>query len=68
MLVCTQDQDEIALEACEFWLKLAHKGCCKDVLGPYLPQLAPDLISGMKYSDVDIIILKVITLALTFQS
>ncbi len=67
MLVRTQDQDETALEACEFWLTLADQGCCKDVLGPYLSQLAPVLIRGMKYSDVDIIILKVITLALTFE-
>lgn len=58
MLIRTQDQDETALEACEFWLTLAEQSCCKDVLGPYLPQLAPVLVRGMKYSEIDIIILK----------
>lgn len=59
MLIRTQDTDETALEACEFWLTLAEQNVCKEVLGPYLSQLAPVLIRGMKYSDIDIIILKV---------
>lgn len=58
MLVRTQDPDETSLEACEFWLSLAEQTICKEVLGPHLHRLAPVLIKGMKYSDIDIIILK----------
>ncbi|KAJ3604764.1 hypothetical protein NHX12_026816 [Muraenolepis orangiensis] len=48
MLQRTQDQDEnVALEACEFWLTLAEQ-----------PVLAPVLVNGMKYSEIDIILLK----------
>jgi transportin-1 len=59
MLVRTQDPDETALEACEFWLSLAEQNICKEVLTPHLHKLAPVLVKGMKYSDIDIIILKV---------
>ncbi|XP_037821481.1 transportin-1-like [Lucilia sericata] len=59
MLMRTQDSDEgVALEASEFWLSLAEQSICKDVLTPYLPQLAPVLVKGMRYSDIDIILLK----------
>ena len=60
MLVRTQDSDEtIALEACEFWLSLAEQPVCRDVLGAYMDRLVPVLIRGMKYSELDIILLKV---------
>ncbi|TKS84672.1 Transportin-1 Importin beta-2 [Collichthys lucidus] len=53
MLQRTQDQDEnVALEACEFWLTLAEQPVCKEVL------LTPVLVNGMKYSEIDIILLK----------
>ncbi|MBZ3878876.1 F-BAR domain only protein 2 [Sciurus carolinensis] len=59
MLQRTQDQDEnVALEACEFWLTLAEQPICKDVLVRHLPKLIPVLVNGMKYSDIDIILLK----------
>ncbi|ELV10806.1 Transportin-1 [Tupaia chinensis] len=59
MLQRTQDQDEnVALEACEFWLTLAEQPICKDVLIRHLPKLIPVLVNGMKYSDIDIILLK----------
>jgi len=58
MLVRTQDNDDTALEACEFWLSLAEHPVCKEVLGPHLHKLAPVLVKGMKYSEIDIIILK----------
>jgi len=58
MLVRTQDPDDTALEACEFWLSLAEHPVCKEVLGPHLHKLTPVLIKGMKYSEIDIIILK----------
>lgn len=59
MLLRTQDTDEgVALEASEFWLSLADQNVCKDVLTPYLGQLAPVLVRGMRYSELDIILLK----------
>lgn len=37
MLQRTQDQDEnVALEACEFWLTLAEQPICKDVLSGHM--------------------------------
>uniref|UniRef100_A0AAR2KSW3 Importin N-terminal domain-containing protein n=2 Tax=Pygocentrus nattereri TaxID=42514 RepID=A0AAR2KSW3_PYGNA len=59
MLQRTQDQDEnVALEACEFWLTLAEQPVCKDVLCGHLAKLVPVLVNGMKYSEIDIILLK----------
>uniref|UniRef100_A0A8C9L8P6 Transportin-1 n=1 Tax=Pavo cristatus TaxID=9049 RepID=A0A8C9L8P6_PAVCR len=59
MLLRTQDQDEnVALEACEFWLTLAEQPICKDVLCRHLTKLIPVLVNGMKYSEIDIILLK----------
>ena len=43
---------------CEFWLSLAEQPICKEVLGPYLDRLIPVLVRGMKYSELDIILLK----------
>uniref|UniRef100_A0A2K5DCB3 Transportin-1 n=1 Tax=Aotus nancymaae TaxID=37293 RepID=A0A2K5DCB3_AOTNA len=55
----TQDQDEnVALEACEFWLTLAEQPLCKNLLVRYLPKLIPVLVNGMKYSDIDTVLLK----------
>lgn len=60
MLLRTQDQDEgVALEACEFWLSLAEQPICRDVLLNHLSRLVPILVRGMKYSEIDIILLKV---------
>lgn len=60
MLLRTQDQDEsVALEASEFWLTLADQSICKEVLAPHLAKLAPVLVNGMRYSEIDIILLKV---------
>lgn len=59
MLARTQDCDEsVSLEACEFWLSLAEQHICRDVLGPHLNRLIPVLVRGMKYSEIDIILLK----------
>ncbi|KAJ8345845.1 hypothetical protein SKAU_G00300380 [Synaphobranchus kaupii] len=59
MLQRTQDPDEnVALEACEFWLTLAEQPICKEVLAGHLVQLIPILVNGMKYSEIDIILLK----------
>lgn len=60
MLTRTQDSDEgVALEACEFWLSLADQQICKEALTPHLSTLVPILVKGMKYSEIDIILLKV---------
>lgn len=59
MLVRTQDPDEsVALEASEFWLSLAEQSICKEVLAAHLHLLAPILVKGMRYSEIDIILLK----------
>ncbi|XP_054718546.1 transportin-1-like isoform X1 [Uloborus diversus] len=59
MLMRTQDLDEgVALEACEFWLSLADEPICKEALSPHLQRLIPTLVRGMKYSELDIILLK----------
>ncbi|XP_050313589.1 transportin-1 isoform X2 [Anthonomus grandis grandis] len=59
MLLRTQDSDEgVALEACEFWLSLAEQPICKNVLANHLSRLIPVLVRGMKYSEIDIILLK----------
>lgn len=59
ILLRTQDPDEsVALEACEFWLTLAEQQICREVLGAHLQRLIPVLVHGMKYSEIDIILLK----------
>ncbi|CAH0394310.1 unnamed protein product [Bemisia tabaci] len=59
MLQRTQDPDEgVALEACEFWLSFAEHLICKEALAPHLPRLIPVLVKGMKYSEIDVILLK----------
>jgi len=60
MLICTKDSEvTVGLEACEFWLTLAEQhNVCKEFLKPHLDKLVPILISGMKYSEIDIIMLK----------
>ena len=48
----------VSLEACEFWLTLAEQPICKEVLQPHLDKLVPVLVRGMKYSEIDIILLR----------
>ena len=65
MLLRTQDSEEsVALEACEFWLALAEQPICRQVLGQYVQRLIPVLVNGMKYSEMDIALLKVCALLL----
>ncbi|BFZ16696.1 hypothetical protein BsWGS_19736 [Bradybaena similaris] len=59
MMERTQDEDDsVALESCEFWLSLAEQKVCREVLSPHIDRLVPILINGMKYSEIDIILLK----------
>ncbi|CAG5094261.1 Oidioi.mRNA.OKI2018_I69.XSR.g13398.t1.cds [Oikopleura dioica] len=54
-----KDEDEkVALEACEFWMALAEQQECIQVLGPFLNHLIPVLINGMRYSETDVMALR----------
>jgi transportin-1 len=60
MAYCTRDNDEtVALEACEFWLTFAEDAALRDHLRPFLPQVAPLLLQGMVYSEYDLMVLDV---------
>eukprot|EP01134_Creolimax_fragrantissima_P004304 CFRG4304T1 len=59
MLMCTQHSDsKVALEACEFWLAFADPNVAWKYLPNYLPQLIPTLLKGMRYSEMDQILLR----------
>jgi transportin-1 len=59
MILRTQDEDEtVALEACEFWLVLADQPICFDALSDHINTLVPVLVRCMKYSELDIILLR----------
>jgi hypothetical protein len=58
MLFSTQDQDEhVALEACEFWLAFAEQEDLREYLRPFLPRIVPVLLKCMVYSEMDILTL-----------
>ncbi|KAF9949388.1 hypothetical protein BGZ65_007362, partial [Modicella reniformis] len=60
MLYSTKDDDEsVALEACEFWLAFAEQDALKEHLRPHLNRVIPVLLQGMVYSDLDIISLDI---------
>lgn len=60
MVMRTQDSNETtALEACEFWLALAEQPLvCRQALADHLCKLVPILLKSMRYSDMDILLLK----------
>ncbi|EFN51057.1 hypothetical protein CHLNCDRAFT_59360 [Chlorella variabilis] len=54
MLKSTQDEDEgIAVEACEFWTAFCESEVDKDVLRPSLPRVLPVLLKNMAYEEFD---------------
>lgn len=59
MLFSTQDpgDEEVALEACEFWLTFAEDPELVDQLRVHLPKVIPVLLDCMVYSEDDIAIL-----------
>lgn len=58
MLYSTQDDDEgVALEACEFWLAIAEQTDLQTSLEPYLGKIVPMLLRGMVYSEMDLLAL-----------
>ncbi|TIB33622.1 hypothetical protein E3P86_02950 [Wallemia ichthyophaga] len=59
MLYSTQDKnEEVALEACEFWLTFAEENHLIDHLRPLLDRVAPVLLNTMVYSDTELVILQ----------
>jgi len=58
MLQATADDDElVALEACEFWSAICETEVAKESLGAFVPQLVPVLLSRMVYSEIDLLVL-----------
>jgi len=58
MLHSTQEtNEELALEACEFWCAIAETNVCVNVLPEFLPALTPVLLNKMIYSDMDMALL-----------
>jgi transportin-1 len=52
---CTKDRDEsVALEACEFWLTFAEDQALTGQLKQFVPIIAPLLLDGMVYSEMDL--------------
>lgn len=55
MIARSKDEDdEIALEACEFWLTVPENELGKNMLRQYLPQLVPFFMEKMQHSPEDI--------------
>jgi len=56
MLYSTKDRNEqVALEACEFWLTFAEDPDLQGYLHPLLPRVAPVLLDCMVYSEDDLL-------------
>ncbi|GAB2261870.1 hypothetical protein Droror1_Dr00002867 [Drosera rotundifolia] len=53
LLVNKDDDNEVALEACEFWSTYFDAQLPPENLRAYLPQLIPVLLSNMAYADDD---------------
>lgn len=46
--------DDVPLQACEFWLAFSKVGVCKDIITPYINRLLPILLKNMKYSSEEL--------------
>ena len=58
MLISTEDEDDmVALEACEFWLAVAEQPSMRGDVEPFLPDIVPRLLKSMVYTDDDVAIL-----------
>ena len=58
MLISTEDSDDqVALEACEFWLAIAEQPSMRNDVEPFLPAIVPRLLKSMVYTDDDVAIL-----------
>jgi len=47
------ENEEVCLEACEFWTVIADTSICEETLKNFLPQIVPLLLHNMQYSDMD---------------
>ncbi|KAI9485129.1 armadillo-type protein [Zychaea mexicana] len=58
MIFCTRDENEqVALEACDFWIQFSNLDEMHERLLPYLPRIVPELLKRMVYSDTDLLML-----------
>ena len=48
------EDEELALDAAEFWLTLSEDDACVEALGPYLNKIVPCLLESMVYSEEDV--------------
>ncbi|KAI9795295.1 MAG: hypothetical protein M1833_007267 [Piccolia ochrophora] len=51
------DDQELALDAAEFWLCVGEHDTLSPSLGPYLPKVVPVLLESMVYSEEDVVLL-----------
>ncbi|KAI9808143.1 MAG: hypothetical protein M1825_004600 [Sarcosagium campestre] len=51
------DDQELALDAAEFWLCVGENKTLSLSLGPYLPKVIPVLLESMVYSEEDVVLL-----------
>ena len=51
----SKEDEELALDAAEFWLCVAEDERMRDHLGPYLPKIVPVLLESMIYSEDDVL-------------
>ena len=49
------DNDELALDAAEFWLCVGEDENLRNSLGPHLPKIVPVLLESMVYSEDDVL-------------
>ncbi|XP_049823966.1 transportin-2-like [Aethina tumida] len=52
------DNQDLALQACEFWLSTTKLSSCKEILSGYIDKLLPILLKNMKYSKYELNIIK----------
>lgn len=50
--------DDVALQACEFWHSCSDLPNCRNLLKPFVEQLLPLLLTNMRYSDYELSNLK----------
>lgn len=54
MISITQDSnEEVAIEACEFWSVFSEAGFDENVLKPFIPRIIPLLLKNMKFDEYD---------------
>lgn len=58
MIQCTKDDDEaVALEACDFWIQFCNVQTISKRLIPYLDRVVPALLDRMVYSETDLLMM-----------